>query len=462
MQRVISCRFLICVAIISSVAAVHSEDAPAAAANLPKILDQAFEPGADWKDLLSGLNDYNLETAEDTQAVCKAIDSLLERKDLLQPDKSGLFSVALSLTGLFQNVKKKPAYDVARQQGMPRLEKLFDALYAAPEKDTHSIFLILKVLSIYITPGGADRVLRAAQDGFHPDSYMWSIVFSQYQALENPHTKRVFDTLRKKLPSGFIAVALLVAADEYFTAGGTGVHPFNSPEGHAMLRTWLRSTDEKQFSYAHSATSALLFMEDTVQAELLDAAVKHPDAPVRREAGWVLAKLGREQGIELLARECLNVHQSKAAQACLKELKREDAVPAKCKEPDFLAMAEMSEWLQYPTEMGRAPDTLELYDARSLFWPPTGNVRPVWLFKYEYLPKEKGAKTMAGVGMVGSMTFALFEETKTGMTPEKVYAMHCSFELENNHDPRAEKKRTIEGGMAILKKYNPGFGDSAK
>ena len=72
--------------------------------------------------------------------------------------------------------------------------------------------------------------------------------------------------------------------------------------------------------------------------------------------------------------------------------------------------------------------------------------------------EEEAAKDDAGYGMVGSVTFALFGEATSALTPIEVYALHCCWELEMNHDPRAPEKRSVKAGMALLQKHNPRLG----
>jgi hypothetical protein len=54
------------------------------------------------------------------------------------------------------------------------------------------------------------------------------------------------------------------------------------------------------------------------------------------------------------------------------------------------------------------------------------------------------------VGLVGSVTFALLDETTAEMPAEDIYALHCCWELEMNKDPRAPQKRSVEAGRRLL------------
>ena len=113
-------------------------------------------------------------------------------------------------------------------------------------------------------------------------------------------------------------------------------------------------------------------------------------------------------------------------------------------------MADLCDWLAHPQEFGRPPDEIEQYDTRELFWPPTNDVRQVWLFRYRYLAETEGESDDCGLGFYGGITFSLFSETTHDMAPEDAYALHCCWELEVKEDLRAPEERTIQAGRAIL------------
>ena len=173
------------------------------------------------------------------------------------------------------------------------------------------------------------------------------------------------------------------------------------------------------------------------------------------EAAWAAVKLGNEGGVKLLGRWCLDPRYSTTASQYLSELDREDAIPDEAQEPDFVAKAEMCQWLAHPQEFGRPPSEIELYDTRTLHWPPTDDRRQVWLFKYHYAPTEDDEEEDVGIAMVGSVTFALFGEATADLSPVDVYAIHCCWELEMNSDQQAPQKRSVEAGRRILVQYNP-------
>ena len=126
-------------------------------------------------------------------------------------------------------------------------------------------------------------------------------------------------------------------------------------------------------------------------------------------------------------------------------------------------MAEMCTWLSYPTENGRPPDEITLYDTRVLTWPPTGDRRQFWIFKYRYEPGADGDGAEEDFGLVGStpfslsgVTFSLYGEI-TSPTPEDVYGLHCCWELQMKKAPKVPKELSASYGRKMLAKANPQF-----
>lgn len=153
---------------------------------------------------------------------------------------------------------------------------------------------------------------------------------------------------------------------------------------------------------------------------------------------------------------CLDSRYSHTAQQYLKELGHPERIPGEAQRPESQAIAEMANWLAHPQEFGRAPDSIELFDTRELFWPPTNDRRRLSLVKYSF-HGGAGREADSGIGMVGSVTFALFGEVTADLSPEDIYGLHCCWELEIKGDSRAPKKRTAQAGREILGRHNEGF-----
>jgi hypothetical protein len=93
-----------------------------------------------------------------------------------------------------------------------------------------------------------------------------------------------------------------------------------------------------------------------------------------------------------------------------------------------------------------------------LNWPPTGDRRRLWIFKYRYEPDAERDEAEEDVGLVGSITFSLFFVTSADMTPEEIYALHCCWELQTRGDPAAPKEISAAYGGRMIAEANRGFG----
>jgi hypothetical protein len=422
-------------------------------------LRKAIREGLAFGDLSATLGpvaDVELHDREDAAAVADLVVSHGEL--LLRPTPSER-SPLRTVLGLFQQVETKEAYTVLNERGLPGLRAIFDALLNESHVEERQVDLLFltKIFTLYLDEVDIPRIAAAARSPSLCDGFLWSVIFQSIHD-EHPLRPELLEALREPLPSGFAAAAYLDFANTLAREGPLD-HPFDSAHGHAMLESWLRDPTIDSHSFAHSAAAALPFLSDPPRSRLLALALDHPATHVQLEAGWASAKLGSRAGIDYLARACLDPRTSAAAVAYLEELGELNAIPAKAKNPDFAAVAEMCRWLAHPMEYGRPPDEAELYDARTLKWPPAGDTpTPLWLVKYRYRAAEPDSQDDIGVGLVGSITFALFGETSADLPPEDIYSLHCCWELEIENHPRAPVHRTVAAGRDLLRQSgNPGF-----
>lgn len=396
---------------------------------LERAISRGMEPGGDLADELRALGDYPIRSREDAEVICDALGTLPAQ----EPDEGGFTSRLHALTGLFQDVDgaDSPAFDVLYDEGLPQLIRIFDEkLQQSDDDDVDDLLFVLKILARYGSREGAEKVVEAARRPLEPDNYMWSVVLSSFSG-GHPHGEYVFHELSDPLPSGFLGVALLDSANAAAIVGELERHPFDSAAGRAQLRRWLEDRDPEQFSYAHSATAALPFIRNPTRDQLLALAMDHVDAGVQMEAAWAAGRLGREAGLKVLARFCLDVNHSDVAQRYLAELGREDFIPAEAQEPAFRARAEFARWLAHPNELGQPPDELEVVDHRRLDWPPDREPRPFWLLRYRIRDRTGLEEDDVDCGLVGSITWCFFSYNMDQRPPEDVYAIHCYWEMEH-------------------------------
>ncbi|WNG34506.1 HEAT repeat domain-containing protein [Archangium violaceum] len=370
-------------------------------------------------------------------------------------DPEALSSPFSRIVGLFQQPTVKEAAVTLRAEALPALLRLYDARLrewrkAGPREGYDSaasdLLFALKIFAMYRGEEALQRIIDAARIPLDADDYMWSVILSALVKAEPEAAIRVAAALREPLPPGFIAVALLDMANTLAREHGVTSHPFDTARGRELLQAFLSDEDPDHYGYAHSAAASLPFLTDS--RELFTVAQEHPDVAVRMEAAWAAASRGDALALARLQDWSKDPKTRKRAMTYLKELGSPPAPVPEEELPRLDAMAEMSQWLEHPSEFGRAPDHLEVYDHRRLFWPPTNDERDVWLLRYRYDDEEGTSEE--GVGMVGSVTFALFGEATAGMPPEDIYALHCVWELQQEGDKRAPKERTVEAGRKLL------------
>ena len=412
---------------------------------LQTALSRGLAPEGDLYGELNELGEYEIESLADAEALTHGIAEFVKRA----VDSDEAMSAFPELVRLFQSVTSAEAYRHLAIKGIPLLIEAYDARLIDPVECDGDLLFALKIFARFGTEEGLERVVNAAYSVALQDGYLWAIIFEQLGD-SDPLIPSLIRRLSEPLPDGFVCVALLDWVNRLARDRVISIHPFNTAAGLPKLRDWLTSSDEDEFSYAHAAAAALPFVADPPRTELLALAMDHSDIGVQMEAAWASAFLGSESGIKFLARLCLDRDLAINARTYLQELKRPDAIPDAANDPAFLAMAEMCDWLAHPQEFGMPPDEIELFDTRELFWPPTNDWRPLWLFKYRYHATGDNESESEGVGMTGSITFSLIDEVSADMPAEDIYALHCCWELEANDDPRAPAESSIEAGRAMI------------
>lgn len=395
--------------------------------------------GGRFGDVVANENDLAVSTKDDVAALCEALDALAKNPKLGATDWG---SPLFSLLAFFQSVANKDRRADMVRDGLPRLRAIIgEVLDGKGTYRDDDVLFILKMFAGYRQEVDALAVAEVARRGFDKDGFMWSVVFGMFES-DHPHALALVEALRDPLPSDFIGVAYLDLCNQLAIAGVLEKHPFDSNAGVARLAGFLRDPDPENASYAHSATVALPFVKHD-RATLLSIAANHSSIDVRMEAAWAAAKCGEAKAIDRLVKWAEDPTHASRAQQYLVELGHEARIPTATKEPSFQALAEMSQWLAHPNELGQPPKSIELYDLRELYWPPTKDRREVALVKYTTQTDE------VGIGMVGSVTFALFGENTANRSPEDMYALHCCWEL--------GKDRNVKAGRKLLAAKNAGF-----
>jgi len=418
-------------------------------------LKRGVAPGGNLREEMRVLGEYLLTTYFDAGVLIDVMRDFVE-KPVLGGDADPDFR---ELVGLYQSVLETDAFHQLTRRGIPLLVEAYDARLPTADEREGDLLTTLRIFARYGDEDGLDRIAAAITNPALCDGYLWPAVFDELKEAD-PILPHFIRRLSKPLPDGFARVAYLDWTNRLTRKAALTKHPFNNPEGIEILRAWLTSRDDDDFSFAHSATAAIPFIAEPARAELLALAQVHPDIEVRMEAAWAAARRGDSSGRELLRKQCLEFKTSMAARNFLIELGAEQDIPPEANEPRFFAFSKMCEWLGSPHGYGRQPDDIQLLDTRDLNWPPAREGRTVWLFEYRYLPEdsddqagdedEDDDEDEVGVGMVGGITHSLLDETSPEMPVEDIYALHCCWELAFRLDPRAPEERTVEAGRVLL------------
>jgi hypothetical protein len=360
-----------------------------------------------------------------------------------------------------QGTEDEEAKAVLREFGAPELLRIFDETIrvASPDNQlraTTDLLFLLKIVCKYTPNGGSERLVTAVRSPLLKNGYLWSTILNIISKDQHPWQTAIIEALRDPLPDGFSGIAFLDLSNAVARSGKLACHPFDSEAGLALLQTWL--LDKENSSYGHSAAASIPFLSPEAREKVQALAGQHPDRAVQLEAAWAAAACGEARGYQTLQAACAIPQEASAAMHYLTELGAEDRIPLHAKSDDFKAISEMCQWLAHPMEFGSAPREIRQIDTRELHWPPTNDHRKLWLFRYEYPPRDGEAEPDIGHGMVGSVTFALAGESTPDLSADQIYGLHCAWELEIKRDARAPQKRTAEAGIEILRAYNPGFG----
>lgn len=404
---------------------------------------------------LSSLNenirDLNVNTPAEAEMICRGLEYLKAQFDT--GNFSNLNENLRTLAVLFQQVKNKQAYRVLNERGIPLLVANFNLYRNRAEeeisRDSHyepDIF-ILKIFAQYTNGEGTKALIEAIKANYKPDHYLWSVIFNI--AAGNDQYQTIIRELGQNIPAQFAGIGYLDMCNRLAIDGKLSKHPFDSEPGYQLFRKLLQSQDPDEYSYAVSATAALPFINSPYQAELLKLASGHPDSDVRIESAWAGAKLGDDQSLQRLVELAKDYRYGNKPMLYLKELGKESMAPAETKQADFQALAELCNWLSHPNEFGSYPDAARIMDQRELYWPPTKDRRTMYIIEYTYKNHKEDGSDDIGVGMVGSTTFCLFGiDGLANYPPEKIYAIHCAWEMD------LKDYANPETGLTILRRFN--------
>lgn len=395
--------------------------------NLYDVLVSLRDSKADFCDALRGMKE-TVESAKEARVVCELLQ-LLPRKRA----KAGKDSELCALVALLEETENPEALRILQKDGVAQICRIFDATAETKdEQEFDNLLYVLDVLASFHSTEGTDRIIAAMRKPIRQSELRWSFIFRRFDDT-NPATFKLLEELNRTLPQEGIRGALLEWFNQHAIEGtqvGKNKHPFDCVEGKANLKRWIDDKDPDKFVYAHAATAALPFIHGPERDLMLKSASEHQSVAIRMEGCWASAKLGMKSGFEGLQKHCLDPRYSNIASRYLEELDRKDLIPKEVDNPDFQAKAKLANWLTHPSELGKAPDELDILDHRELEWPLERRRSPFWLIKYRVKDTTGLGDDDVGVGIVGSVTFCMFSKNLELRSPEDIYAIHCCWEME--------------------------------
>lgn len=276
---------------------------------------------------------------------------------------------------------------------------------------------VLKVLVLTETEVGTDALIAAARRGLASGDPFWGFVLTQYAG--HPYKQKLLDSLRRPLPEGEIARGLFFLSNLLPEVP----HPFDGVEGYQQLLAWAIKPE-----MAVEVLSCIPRLSDQlVIGQLLGQLGQASDIEVQIAVAGAQASLGDAGASDRLVGWLQDPRCFTRSAEHLRDLGKGQLIPQLTNA--FRAQVDFSDWLAFPTELGRIPDQLTTLDERVLYWPPEAADRRLWLIEFQSKHPSGLGEPQRGRGLVGSRTFCLFSYDAHRRPPNDAYALHCVWEL---------------------------------
>jgi hypothetical protein len=403
--------------------------------------------------MLRKISNPEVKTEVEAELICRALE--LVKLQIQKSFDERIENNIYDLTTLFQNASAKEAALYLNDKGIPLLIDILSTIQSKryqTQQYGSCAPMILKMFALYKNKEGWNKLSECVNNDFKNDAYLWSVILNSVSEDESKYDL-IIKGLNGKIPTDFLGISYLDMCNAIAVRTNTFKHPFDSPNGFAFLDAIVKNSEPGGVSYVVSATTSIPFLAKEYQDKLLQAVSAHKSLDVQLEAAWCGAKMGDNRSVDKLVGFANDYRHSTKAISYLKELGLENKIPGETQSPDFQALSEMCGWLSHPNEFGAYPDQAEIFYSRSLYWPPTKDVRTIYLIKYTYKNHKEDGSDEVGIGLVGSVTFSLFGlENILTLKPIELLAIHCNWELEK------DDYQNIKGGIELLKKHNKDMG----
>lgn len=388
---------------------------------------------------------------------------LLKRFPLSVRHDRGMWNSTLTdALSLMSGVKDPAAVAVMKKQGVAELLRIFDeSARTAPKtsrgrgEQRRGFLFALSLALRFHSAEAVPRVVFASRHPWFRADNSWSDVFSELVSKTHPLQHKLVAALSEPLPEG-LAAASFCDLCTYLSVRKLlrQPHPFASPAGLKRLEAWLTTTQPDERSYGRSACEALPFIEKA-DGERLTRLIETRGGHARVSLARCRAKARDREGVNELARLCLDpIHHLQAAEY-LAELKQESRVPRESRSEAFQALVIAAFDVEHDFKC--ILEDFRVIDARYQYWPPDKCGAATRLYEYRFAKATK-TRPATGVGMTrGEYTERLLPGVASSeLSPEENYALFCAAEL--IHSFGGAKEISIAEGMRILRKHNKNYG----
>ncbi|MHC2068724.1 HEAT repeat domain-containing protein [Bremerella sp. T1] len=180
-------------------------------------------------------------------------------------------------------------------------------------------------------------------------------------------------------------------------------------------------------SIALAICDAFSLIGDSKAEGKLKSALELKHRKLRSEAAIALAKLGNDEGKELLVELAAEAVCRPRVLAVAEELDMLDKIPNEQKTDEAKVEGELAAWLALDTQFGMPPHEVHQVDRRELGWPGFEETQHCHLIQYAY---HMPGGTFQSVGIVGPVTQS-FAVDLTSLPLPDIYAAFAGWQAEH-------------------------------
>jgi hypothetical protein len=189
----------------------------------------------------------------------------------------------------------------------------------------------------------------------------------------------------------------------------------------------LSSLVSQSVSLSVSLCDALGLIGDAESIGKLNQVLQLRHRRLRTEAAAALAKLGDDNGQQVLVSLAAEPIARLRVLAYADELGLEDKIDEKYSTPEARAEAELALWLAEPAQLGFPPSRLEMVDSKTLYWPGFDEPVDCFLFRFAY---EVGESEYSNIGIAGPLCHA-FAADLADLPPADIYSVFAGWQAEH-------------------------------